>query len=496
MKTGRIHSSLQAMLISPEPKGLPGGYKGADGVFAAQRTPVTQFVHSADELLEAQFPVHPALFTDMRDKELEMTRREQVGQCEKNGWVDSDVNCSTPTPGEQGERIGGTNGLNAGMDVYALDCEMVVTSDDVFSLARVSLLDWNGKVVMNTFVRPALPIKHYHTEYSGITKELLEGVETTLPDIQEQLLKLLTPSAIIVGHSLESDFNALKMTHPFVVDTSVIYPHPRGLPLRSSLKYLSNKYLKREIQKGGAKGHDSVEDAKAALDLVKLKCEKGPRWGTMDANGESIFARLNASRCRTAIIEHGTPERGLGRLASIQIGCQNDEEVAEAVVKAVRNQVPEEKVNFVFSRLRGGSATGSDENRDLTEAPSHEVRPRNPNGNIAEHENLNGSAEHPVVEVHSQANDSLADVTSSDGIVNNLKRIYNGLAPGTVFVAFSGVGDMTEVNRLQDMQTQYRKEFKVKKWDELSVKWTDDEVQALRKATAEARKGWAIACLK
>jgi RNA exonuclease 1 len=46
------------------------------------------------------------------------------------------------------------------------------------------------------------------------------------------------------------------------------------------------------------------------------------------------------------------------------------------------------------------------------------------------------------------------------------------------------------------MQTQYRKEFKVKKWDELSVKWTDDEVQALRKATAEARKGWAIVCLK
>jgi hypothetical protein len=38
------------------------------------------------------------------------------------------------------------------------------------------------------------------------------------------------------------------------------------------LRYLSDKFLKRPIQQGS---HDSLEDAKAALDLVKLKIKHG-----------------------------------------------------------------------------------------------------------------------------------------------------------------------------------------------------------------------------
>ena len=470
-KTGKIHSSLQSMLISPEPKANRGSFKGADNVFAPIRTPLFQFVHSADELLQADYPVHPALFTNQEDAELEKTRRGSAGQSAISGWVDAQVD-SRITIAVQGATE--SNDLTKGMQVYALDCEMVLTTDDVYSLARISVVDWDGKTVLDRIVKPALPVKDYFTQFSGITEKHLEDVTTTLEDIQKDLLAICTPSTILLGHSLESDLNALKFSHPFIVDTAIIYPHPRGLPLRSSLKFLANKYLKREIQKGGENGHDSVEDALAVLDLVKLKCEKGPKWGTMDANGESMFFRLNGSGCKTAIVEHGTPEKGLGRLASVHVGCQRDAEVVDGVVRLMSAETPEGKVNFVWSRLR-----------EMEKARAWSPNMQRHSASAA------GQNEGPA---NGYGDSELKK--AFEGTVANLVRVYDSLSPMTLFMVISGPGDMREVNRLQEMQKQYRKEFKVKKWDELTVKWTDDEMQALRKETEKARKGWGLVCLK
>ncbi len=471
-RAGKIYSSLQAMLISPEPKANKGSYKGADNVLATVRTPIAHFVHSAEELVEAEYPVHPAIFTDLTDSLLEKSRRESAGQSSIAGWVDTFVVTSAPVS-VQG--MHSSDDLASGMQVYALDCEMVLTADDIYSLARISVLDWHGKIMLDKFVKPALPIKDYFTQFSGITEKLLEGVTTILEDIQKELLTICTSSTILLGHSLESDFNALKLAHPFIVDTAMIYPHPRGLPLRSSLKFLANKYLKREIQKGGEHGHDSVEDARAVLDLVRLKCEKGPKWGTMDANGESIFARLNVSGNRTAVVEHGTPEKGLGRLASFHVGCQEDSEIVAGIVRMMSLRGPKEEVNFAWGRLRE------------MERVKGWITSRNSNGPSAtthDGENVDGK----------DSESELKD--ASERTVTNLVHIYNSLAPSTLFMVFPGNGDMREVNRLQDLQKQYRKEFKVKKWNELTVKWTDDEMQALRKATEKARRGWGLVCLK
>ena len=42
----------------------------------------------------------------------------------------------------------------------------------------------------------------------------------------------------------------------------------QGPPYRSSLKRLTEKFLKRQIQNGS---HDSIDDARAALELAQLK---------------------------------------------------------------------------------------------------------------------------------------------------------------------------------------------------------------------------------
>ena len=59
---------------------------------------------------------------------------------------------------------------------------------------------------------------------------------------------LVTSETLLVGHSLENDLKALKVVHSRVLDTVLLFPHPKGLPYRSALKVLAQKFLKRRIQ--------------------------------------------------------------------------------------------------------------------------------------------------------------------------------------------------------------------------------------------------------
>lgn len=493
-KANRVHSPLQALLLAPEPQMKKDPWS-KQGSFQSTLTPITEFVHDADELREADFPVHPAAFTTKADGELEALRREKTGQSTSAGWVDTNVSVSQVQTEETSK-----SSITKGTSIYSIDCEMVQTSDDVNSLARVSMISYpDGKVIIDKYVKPDLPITNYFTQYSGITPEILENVKTTLKDVQKELLEILTPSSILLGHSLDSDLNALKLTHPFLVDTSLIYPHPRGLPLRSSLKYLANKYLKREIQIAGANGHNSVEDAQAVLDLVKLKCEKGPKWGTMEANGEAIFKRLKRSGRTSAMVEFGTPERGFGKDATHTIGCQDDDEIVKGIVRAVKGdsffdfEIPAGGVDFVWGRLRAleyargwvsGAASAFQQNKkDADEANGGD-------GKESDAKPSNGSTQAGDND-EEQKLESLACET-----IDRLQQIYDALPEKVLLVLASGTGDVRPVMRLQAQQQQYRKEFKVKKWDDLTVQWTDTEEQALRRACEDARAGWGVCAIK
>jgi RNA exonuclease 1 len=228
---------------------------------------------------------------------------------------------------------------------------------------------------------------------------MLADVTTTLQDIQKKLVKILHSRSILIGHSLNSDLNALKLTHPFILDTAILYPHPRGSPLKSSLKWLAQRYLSREIQKGhgttgpGA-GHDSIEDAKTCLDLIKQKCEKGPQWGSGDSQGENIFKRVARAGVRyknrggaaipseisgksSAAIDWGDPRKGPGAAASFRIGCESDVDVVEGVLRAVKGdpdgkEIPGGGVDFVWARLRELEAVKGwwNDNKHLTSEPA------------------------------------------------------------------------------------------------------------------------------
>ncbi len=106
--------------------------------------------------------------------------------------------------------------------------------------------------------------------------------------VQEDFLKLVYKDTILVGHSLENDLLALKISHSLVIDTAVLYKHPRGASYKTALRVLAGKFLSREIQQSG-NGHDSIEDARATMELALLKIRNGKYFFSIVpfANGKS-----------------------------------------------------------------------------------------------------------------------------------------------------------------------------------------------------------------
>ncbi|XP_077461308.1 RNA exonuclease 5 [Stigmatopora argus] len=157
--------------------------------------------------------------------------------------------------------------------LFGLDCEMCLTVRG-YELTRVSLVNGEGTCLMDELVKPDNKILDYLTEFSGITAAMLHSVTTTLRNVQVMLRKLLPRNAILVGHTIDNDLVALKLIHPHVIDTSLLYRGEFGRKFK--LKLLAEVALGRRIQTQEEKGHHPVEDALAALDLAKYFISKSP----------------------------------------------------------------------------------------------------------------------------------------------------------------------------------------------------------------------------
>jgi RNA exonuclease 1 len=205
-------------------------------------------------------------------------------------------------------------------------------------------------------------------------------VTTTLADVQAHLRTLITPSTILLRHSLELDLRAPQLSHPRCIDTALIFHHPRGRPLKPGL--VDGLRTSGSVAPSRIVGlADMIPKRmrgpvwiylKQRLKMVRTppagsqgqKADKRSTLGPVTASSGPITSRISRARnhrlvlvvlavaTRAAIVDHGNPGAWHGTSASAPattVPCSisdADSEVIEGVVAGALD--PHE---FVFARL-------------------------------------------------------------------------------------------------------------------------------------------------
>lgn len=334
----RVHDRFLDMLEVPLSKGELKKKREEEDKDPDQKRAIMPevLVMEKDLLMVEDFPIHKVL-----DPESEL----------EEGWVDT-----LPGAGVQPKAL------------LALDCEMCKTVNG-YAVTRVALVDRgiihvklvffykqlkkrcmyfffvDRNVLINELVKPTDEITDYVTHISGVSESSLVGITTTLHDIQKKILQHVTLDTILVGHGLVNDLKCLKMRHPYIIDTAVIYHHKNGPPYKPSLRDLTTRYLKRTIQvrdedkkAGDVQGHDPCEDAIASLELLERKLVYGVKYGLSGlSQTETVLDYLRRNGQDGAVIEHGADLSMLMKRALSEnedyYSVASDEEVMEKLVQ-------------------------------------------------------------------------------------------------------------------------------------------------------------------
>lgn len=152
----------------------------------------------------------------------------------------------------------------------AMDCEFVGVGPEgtESALARVSIVNFYGHVVLDEFVKPREKVTDWRTWVSGITPKHMNKA-ISFEEAQKRTSSLLE-NRILVGHAVHHDLESLFLSHPKskLRDTTQYKPFRKiSMGRTPSLKKLAAHFLKIDIQGGS---HSSVEDARATMLLFRL----------------------------------------------------------------------------------------------------------------------------------------------------------------------------------------------------------------------------------
>lgn len=127
--------------------------------------------------------------------------------------------------------------------IYAIDCEMCFNVDGEMEVIWLGVVNEQLDCVYESYVKPSKPVSNYLTRITGVNESTLKNIKTNLNDVRNELKRILPNDAILCGQSLNNDLHALKMYHPYVIDTSVIYNLSGQRCRKSSLKGLAAQFL-------------------------------------------------------------------------------------------------------------------------------------------------------------------------------------------------------------------------------------------------------------
>ena len=454
----RLGDGLRTTCESPTSMGMPlckslmysvYGKQGADGKQKKFKAST-----SAKDLCKRTFAYKPSHFVltagDMSDMVYPLPTLKDDGTLEiEEGFV-------TTQPAGQG--IARATGY---YPYLALDCEFCYTEEGL-QLTRVSVVKEDGEIVYDKLVKPSTPITNYNTEHSGITAEQMEGVTTTLQDVQRELLEMVPCETILIGHSLENDLQKLKIIHANVIDTCALYPHKKGAPYRNALRFLTDRYLGRKIQEGS---HDSVADARATMELALLKFINGPSFGEVATDGGGLFDVLSVYNVDCVMIDTPSMCSRLPAGSARVIEAGTDVEVKEKLLEEIKKKPDNLNRLAVYGHLHDFSKILSAE---AQRAHARETNPTDEETLVAER-------------TKTQALERL------DAIVG---EVWEALPPNTLLLFTSGVGDAHTLRLAQEQK--WKRHQKIGNWGA----WTDEAEKDIRRLYDRTKSGVTFAAVK
>ncbi|KLO05859.1 ribonuclease H-like protein [Schizopora paradoxa] len=181
----------------------------------------------------------------------------------------------------------------------AIDCEMVGVGVDgsESSLARVSVVNFYGAVLLDEFVRQRERVVDYRTEFSGVReRDMIKALP--FPEVQERVANLLK-DRVLVGHAVFNDLKALLLSHPrnAIRDTQQCAGRHKLMKTRyPALRKLVQQELGTTIQSGE---HSSVTDARATMALYRLHRKEWDKdfkstYSNVDGSARKMEGKLDA----------------------------------------------------------------------------------------------------------------------------------------------------------------------------------------------------------
>ena len=145
-------------------------------------------------------------------------------------------------------------------NILSMDCEFV-NSGLTQILARVSIVNFYGQVVMDTLVAPSLPVTDWLTHITGITEDMVRKAPS-YQEVNKKVIDMIS-GRTIVGHSLHCDIQKFSSLWRFptpvqVIEISEFEPYMRLNKTKIGLKQLAKDHLNAKIQESA---HSSIIDA-------------------------------------------------------------------------------------------------------------------------------------------------------------------------------------------------------------------------------------------
>lgn len=164
------------------------------------------------------------------------------------------------------------HGLTPTLDIgkyIAVDCEMVGVGPGgrESALARVSLVDFHGRQIYDSFVRPVERVTNWRSDVSGVSPKEMKFARD-FDEVQRDISQVIE-GRILIGHDIKHDLEALKLSHPSkdIRDTATHQPFRKfGHGRKPALRTLAQELLGVDIQQGS---HSSTEDARVTMLLFR-----------------------------------------------------------------------------------------------------------------------------------------------------------------------------------------------------------------------------------